>query len=95
MSLQKKDVEKIAWLARLALTAEEVAEYAQDLSNILQLIEQMNAVDPKGVLPMAHPLAINARLRSDAVVEVDERERFQSIAPQVKEGHYLVPKVIE
>ncbi|MEE9159476.1 MAG: Asp-tRNA(Asn)/Glu-tRNA(Gln) amidotransferase subunit GatC [Gammaproteobacteria bacterium] len=95
MSLQKKDVEKIAWLARLALTPEEVAENARDLSKILQLIEQMNAVDTKGVLPMAHPLAINARLRRDAVVEVDERERFQSIAPQVKEGHYLVPKVIE
>ncbi|MCI0401572.1 MAG: Asp-tRNA(Asn)/Glu-tRNA(Gln) amidotransferase subunit GatC [Gammaproteobacteria bacterium] len=95
MSLQKKDVEKIAWLARLALSEQEVSDYARDLSDIFELVKQMNTVDTEGVLPLAHPLEITARLRRDEVVETNERDRFQSIAPLVKNGHYLVPKVIE
>lgn len=95
MSLTKTDIEKIAWLARLAIAREDIPHYASDLSNILALVEQMNAVDTQGILPLAHPLEITTRLREDRVTEQDQREHFQSIAPEVENGHYLVPKVIE
>lgn len=95
MSLTKTDIEKIAWLARLAIDGEDIPHYASDLSNILALVEQMNAVDTQGILPLAHPLEITTRLREDRVTEQDQREHFQSIAPEVENGHYLVPKVIE
>ncbi|MDH5571026.1 MAG: Asp-tRNA(Asn)/Glu-tRNA(Gln) amidotransferase subunit GatC [Gammaproteobacteria bacterium] len=95
MSLDKQDVEKIAHLARLAINEKDVPEYVQNLSNILGLVEQMNAVNTDDVIPMAHPTDAVQRLREDEVTETDQREHFQSIAPQVEDGLYLVPKVIE
>lgn len=95
MSLQKNDVEKIAHLARLSLREEDIPSYAENLSNILQLVEQMNSVDTTNVSPMAHPLDEAQRLRPDEVTEIDQHDQFQKIAPQVENGLYLVPKVIE
>lgn len=95
MSLSADEVKKIAHLARLTLSDEAIGEYARNLSNIIGLVEQMNAVDTQGVPPMAHPLDATARLREDRISETDQRECFQSIAPQVSAGLYLVPKVIE
>ena len=95
MSLHKAEIEKIAHLARLSLSDADIPAYASNLSNILHLVEQMNSVDTHGVAPMAHPLDAAQRLRPDEVLEVDQRELFQSIAPAVDNGLYLVPKVIE
>ncbi len=95
MSLDAADVIKIAHLARLAITEQDIPEYARNLSNILSLVEQMSAVDTTGVPPMAHPMDAAQRLRPDVVSETDQRENFQAIAPQIEAGLYLVPKVIE
>jgi aspartyl-tRNA(Asn)/glutamyl-tRNA(Gln) amidotransferase subunit C len=95
MSLDTKQVQKIALLARLSITTEEAERYADSLSRILGLIEQMNAVNTEGVAPMAHPHEAPLRLREDQVTEPNEREKFQAIAPAVEAGLYLVPKVIE
>lgn len=95
MSLDKSDVEKIAHLARLAINEEDVPAYAASLSSILELVEQMSAVNTDDVVPMAHPLDAVQRLREDSVSESDQRDHFQSIAPSVEDGLYLVPKVIE
>lgn len=95
MSLTPDDVQKIAHLARLAVTDDEKKAVATDLTNILDLVEQMEKVDTRDVLPMSHPLHMTQRLRTDAVTESDQREKFQSIAPAVENGLYLVPKVIE
>ena len=95
MSLDKKNVQHIAHLSRLMVSDSEAGKYSQDLSRILALVEQMNAVDTTGIEPMAHPLEITARLREDRITETDQRDRFQSIAPEVDQGLYLVPKVIE
>ncbi|MCP5406081.1 MAG: Asp-tRNA(Asn)/Glu-tRNA(Gln) amidotransferase subunit GatC [Chromatiaceae bacterium] len=95
MSLERSDVEKIAHLARLAVSSDELDSVAGDLSTILQLMEQMNAVNTDGVIPMAHPLHMAQRLRPDEVSEIDERDHFQSIAPATENGLYLVPRVIE
>ncbi len=95
MSLSKKDVENIAHLARLAIDDTDIPGYAENLSNILKLVEQMNAIDTSSVEPMAHPLDAVQRLRKDEVTETNQREHFQHIAPQTEAGLYLVPKVIE
>jgi len=55
----------------------------------------MQKVDTEGVEPMSDGQNLKLRLRDDAVTERDQRERFQSVAPQVEQGLYLVPKVIE
>ncbi|MCW9023488.1 MAG: Asp-tRNA(Asn)/Glu-tRNA(Gln) amidotransferase subunit GatC [Gammaproteobacteria bacterium] len=95
MSLDKQDVEKIAHLARLAIDEKDIPNYAQNLSNILELVEQMDAVNTDDVSPMAHPTDAMQRLREDEVTETNQREQFQTVAPQVEDGLYLVPKVIE
>ncbi|MFK5970087.1 MAG: Asp-tRNA(Asn)/Glu-tRNA(Gln) amidotransferase subunit GatC [Candidatus Marithrix sp.] len=95
MILPKEEVEKIANLAKIALTESEIDTYTQQLSDILSFVEQMNTIDTTGIVPMAHPLDAVARLREDVVSETNQREHFQAIAPQVENGLYLVPKVIE
>ncbi len=95
MSLSTEEVNKIAWLGRISIDADKIEVYARDLSGILDFVEQMNAVDTSNVEPMAHPQDLAQRLRPDVVAEDDQREAFQSIAPMVEAGLYLVPKVIE
>lgn len=95
MLLGPAEVKKIAYLARLAINEEDISTYTNNLSSILELVEQMNAIDTHQVEPMAHPLDMAQRLRCDEVVEIDQRELFQAIAPSVEAGLYLVPKVIE
>ena len=95
MALDSSEVEKIAHLARLGIDAKDVPEYARNLSDILAFVEQLNAVDCSGVVPMAHPLDTHQRLRDDAVTEPNQRDKFQAHAPKVEVGLYLVPKVIE
>lgn len=95
MSLEKDDIEKIAHLARLGINEADVPDYARNLSDILTLVEQMSAVDTSGVTPMAHPLDAQQRLRADEVTETNQREQLQANAPQVEDGLFLVPQVIE
>ncbi len=95
MTLKNEDVRSIAQLARLQISDSAVVQLTTDLSNILALAEQMKAVDTTGVKPMAHPLDAVQRLRDDEVTETNQREKFQRIAPDVKNGLYRVPKVIE
>jgi aspartyl-tRNA(Asn)/glutamyl-tRNA(Gln) amidotransferase subunit C len=93
--LDKSDVEKIAFLARLGVDEQDMPDYATNLSNILDMVEQLDSVDTDGVKPMAHPLDAVQRLRADVVTEVNDRENLQSHAPETVDGLYLVPKVIE
>ena len=95
MSLTASDVKKIAHLARLGIDEQQIEHYAEDLSKLLDLMTQMGQQDTNGVSPMAHPLDQMQRLRPDAVTETDQRDAFQTIAPQTEAGLYLVPKVID
>jgi len=95
MSLSTEQVGHLARLARLALTDAGIEATRAKLDDIFGLIEQMQAVDTKGVEPMSHPQELATRLRPDAVTEADRRDAFQRIAPQTEAGLYLVPKVIE
>ncbi|MDQ5767014.1 Asp-tRNA(Asn)/Glu-tRNA(Gln) amidotransferase subunit GatC [Thiothrix subterranea] len=95
MAISEAEVKKVARLARLAVPDDRLEAYTQNLSNILSLVDQLSAVDTTGVEPMAHPLDMMQRLRDDVVTETDHREKYQAIAPEVENGLYLVPKVIE
>jgi len=95
MSLGPDDVKSIAHLARLEIDEKNIEEYANSLSSILGLVEEMNAIDTTDVKPMAHPMDVSQRLRADEVLEKNQREDFQKIAPKTEDGLYLVPQVIE
>ena len=95
MSLTTADVLKIASLARLEMSQVEIEAARSQLSGIFDLIAEMQAVDTTGIAPMSHAQDLSQRLREDIVIESDQRELFQSIAPQVEAGLYLVPQVIE
>jgi aspartyl-tRNA(Asn)/glutamyl-tRNA(Gln) amidotransferase subunit C len=95
MSLTEADVKRMAHLARIEIEEQEVAPMLAQLSNIMGLVEQMQAVNTDGVAPMAHAQDLSLRLREDRVTEQDQHEAFQAVAPQVEAGLYLVPKVIE
>ncbi len=95
MSLQPEDVLGIAHLARLQVADADLDLYVRELAGILALVERMNAADTAGVEPMAHPLDEAQRLRPDEVTEGNRREVFQALAPQVRDGLYLVPRVVE
>jgi len=95
MSLDADEVKKIAMLARIKIDEADISGYVSNLSNILELVEQMEAVDTEGVIPMSHPQDAVQRLREDKVSEENQRDVFQKIAPAAEGGLYLVPKVIE
>jgi aspartyl-tRNA(Asn)/glutamyl-tRNA(Gln) amidotransferase subunit C len=95
MALSLDDVRRIADLARIEVTDAEVLAVQQQLNGILALVGELQAADTAGIAPMAHALGRELRLREDVVTEADEHRLFQSIAPQVEAGLYLVPKVIE
>ena len=95
MSLSNTDVRKVARLARLAMSETEIETARAQLSGIFALIEEMQAVDTKGIEPMSHAQDVSQRLREDKVTDTNQRELFQSIAPQIEAGLYLVPQVIE
>lgn len=95
MSLDTNQVLAIADLSRLQIDEKSITEFQTNLSNILDLVDQLQAVDTSGVEPMAHPMDAVQRLRADVVTEENNREKFQKIAPSTENGHYLVPKVVE
>lgn len=95
MALDKSDIEKIAQLARLQISDDEAQQVTSRITDILALIDQMQAVDTSSVEPMAHPLDMVQRLRDDEVTEQDQREAMLKLAPASEDGVYLVPKVIE
>ena len=95
MALDGDDVRTIARLARLGLDEPARARLANDLEAVLSLVAELRSVDTDGVEPMAHPLDATLALREDEVTETDRREALQRPAPEVEDGYFLVPRVIE
>jgi aspartyl-tRNA(Asn)/glutamyl-tRNA(Gln) amidotransferase subunit C len=89
------DIRRLCRLARLDISAAEIADASAKLSSIVAMVDQLQAVDTAGVVPMAHPLDRPQRLRADVVTDVDRHELYQRNAAQVERDLYLVPKVIE
>ena len=95
MALSLDEVGRIGQLARIELTEMEARQVLSQLQAIFALIEELQSVDTRGIEPMSHAQDVILRLRADAVTEPDQHQLFQSVAPQVEAGLYLVPKVIE
>lgn len=95
MALSKRDVEYIAHLARLEVSEDEIADYVDKLSSIIDLVAELGELDTADVLPMAHPLNMSQRLRLDEVTETNQRDLYQRNAQVVGRGFYRVPRVID
>lgn len=99
MPLTPRDIERIAGLARLELRPDESERMLAQLNSFFDIVEQMRAVDTRGIEPLAHPVDMlqpqQLRLREDLASEPDQREANQRSAPAVERGLFLVPKVIE
>jgi aspartyl-tRNA(Asn)/glutamyl-tRNA(Gln) amidotransferase subunit C len=95
VTLDVDHIQKLCELSRLAISADEVDDVAAKLSDIVELVDALQAVDTTGVEPMAHPIAQSQRLREDRVTESDEHLLFQQNAPRVERDLYLVPRVLE
>ena len=95
MKLSRHEVESIAHLARLEISADEVPVYVDNLSRIIDFVQQLERADTEGVAPMAHPLNMTQPLRKDEVTETDQHALYQQNAQAVESGLYLVPRVIE
>ncbi len=95
MAIESSDIAKLAKLARIEINDAAAQEAAKSISDVLALVDQLQAINTDGVLPMAHPLDAVQKLRPDVISETNQREAFQSIAPATQDGLYLVPKVIE
>ncbi|MGD9660450.1 MAG: Asp-tRNA(Asn)/Glu-tRNA(Gln) amidotransferase subunit GatC [Porticoccaceae bacterium] len=95
MTIERADIEKLAQLARIQITEDQITVTTNSIANVLNLVDQLQAANTDGVKPMAHPLDAVQRLRADEVTEINQRDAFQAIAPATENGLYLVPKVIE
>ncbi len=95
MALSSAEIQRIAHLARIEITPAEAVDIRAKLDSIFDLIGRMRAVDTTGIVPMSHAQDVTLPLREDVVTETDRHELYQSVAPAVQNGLYLVPKVIE
>jgi aspartyl-tRNA(Asn)/glutamyl-tRNA(Gln) amidotransferase subunit C len=89
------DLNHLSRLAQLALDDTELAAVRGDLERIIDMVSRMQAVATDGVEPLAHPIGNAARLRPDEITERIDRDRFQALAPETRDGLYLVPRVVE
>jgi aspartyl-tRNA(Asn)/glutamyl-tRNA(Gln) amidotransferase subunit C len=95
MALNNADILKIAKLARLQVDDQQADDYANSITSILDLIDEMQAVNTDGIEPLSNPLDAHQRLRADEVTAINKRDEFMAIAPASEAGLFLVPKVIE
>lgn len=95
MSVDQATVRRIAHLARIKVTDEEVPHLAQELNAILAFIEELSSVDVEGVEPMTSVMPMKMRMRADVVTEGGEAEPIVANAPAAEDHFFVVPKVVE
>lgn len=95
MTISPEDLEQIAHLAYLDTDLDQSSKLIHEINEIMDLVEQLSAVDTKDVTPLFHPLALHQRLREDAVTEEDCLNELEALAPMFEDNLYLVPQVIE
>ena len=95
MTITKSDIEHLCGLSKLNLDDDEAPIYLQQMTDILEMIEQLQSADTDEIIPMAHPLDMHQRLREDTVIDTNDRDIYQKNSLNAEEGFYKVPKVIE
>ena len=95
MSVDTETVRRVAKLARIAVTEEELEPLAGELNSILDWVEQLGEVDVDGVEPMTSVTPMALKQREDAVTDGNRQADVLGNAPDAREGFYAVPKVVE
>lgn len=95
MPISKDEVLKIAHLARLEFSSEELENFTQELSKILDYFQELREVDTSGVVPTFHPYKKMTPFREDEVREFEDLQALLQNAPELKEGAIIVPKVVK
>ncbi len=94
MSLSREAVTKVALLARLELTPEELDSITSQLGQIVDYVQQLSSVDTEGVEPMAHAMEQHNVFRADEVRPSLPREEALANAPRHNDEYYRVPAVL-
>ena len=89
------NITHLARLGRLAIPASSHASTAQELKNIIAMIDDMQSINTDGIEALSHPLDSEQLMRADVVSETVSRDNFQNNAPKTEDGYYLVPRVID
>lgn len=95
MKLSQEQVTRIAELARLSLTEDEVALYQDQLSHILDYFERLQELDTEAIEPTASVLPIQSVMREDASRPPSPQEDILANAPASENGYFLVPRVLD
>ena len=95
MSVTPSDIEKVALLARLAIAETDLPDVTERFGRVLALVDELNTIDTKGVIPMSNPHDMEQRLRADSVTRTNDRDALMATAPAQQDGYFLVPKVID
>ncbi len=95
MPISRNDVRHVARLARLTLTDEELDRFQSQLSVILEEAEKVSRLPTEGVPPTAHPLPRVNVWREDVVGPCLSHQEALSTAPEVEQGRFMVPRIIE
>ncbi|MGI6245253.1 MAG: Asp-tRNA(Asn)/Glu-tRNA(Gln) amidotransferase subunit GatC [Pseudochelatococcus sp.] len=95
MAVDENTVRRIAHLARIAVTDDEVPQLRSELNAILSFVAQLDAVDVSGVEPMTSVIPMALRQRADVVNDGGCAERIVANAPQAEDNYFVVPKVVE
>jgi len=92
--IDRETVLKVAHLARLELTEEEVELFSKQLADILEFVNQMNEVNTEGVEPFVLDYG-ETPLREDLPGETLPREEIEKNAPEFENGYFVVPRIFE
>lgn len=95
MSVTRSTVREVATLARLSIADDALGDVTDQFTRILTMIEELRQVDTDGVQPMSNPHDMVQRLRTDEVTEDNQRAALQRVAPEIQDGYFIVPKVID
>ena len=93
--MDKKTVTTISYLSRLKIDDEKEQKIINDLSNIIEFVDQLNDVDTSEINPLANPLEKTAKTRKDIVTAKNLKKKLLEVAPSANEDYFLVPRVVE
>jgi aspartyl-tRNA(Asn)/glutamyl-tRNA(Gln) amidotransferase subunit C len=95
MLLDKETIKNIANLARIRVPDDNLDHLAKELSSIMDWVEQLNSVNTDGVEPLASVIDVTLPLREDKITDGNCRNKILANGPEVEDGYFAVPKVIE
>ena len=93
--MDRNTIDKLTHLSKLSIPENDIDELIVNLENILRLIGEIDAAHTEGMEPMAHPLDFNQPMREDKPNKDINRSENQNDVSKIKDGYYIVPKIID